>query len=180
MNIEQRIESLEKTVKNINLKLFQDEFKDTSKYLNQYEYYKINDHEICNDFLYSPDDSKLWKNDTDTIPSELKDSIYPSILGSWDEDKIENKNDIKIKNVYGKIIYKFPIYHHEWEMDGYGYIVENQRGSRQIIMTDHGKPYVSCLPELKIKILSYTDVIQKTEKAVKCFLGETVQNFCQK
>ena len=118
---------------------------------------------------------------------------YPNILGSWDDkpsvlgfnsefDKMDkdflewsskvnkkpklNSNlENKIEEKYGEIISIFPIHRHEWEMDGYGYIVENKNG-RDIILTDHGNPYISNIKELESLLVSYKNIIQKTERAM--------------
>jgi hypothetical protein len=118
---------------------------------------------------------------------------YPNILGSWDDkpstwgfnsefDKMDkdflewsskvnkkpklNSNlENKIEDKYGEIISTFPIHRHEWEMDGYGYIVENKNG-RDIILTDHGNPYISNIKELESLVASYKNIIQKTERAM--------------
>jgi hypothetical protein len=50
-------------------------------------------------------------------------------------------------------------------MDGYGYIVENKNG-RDIILTDHGNPYISNIKELESLVASYKNIIQKTERAM--------------
>jgi hypothetical protein len=101
---------------------------------------------------------------------------YPNILSSWDNcenDILQSEKGIKLKTYlekkieekYGKVISKFPVHRHEWEMDGYGYIVENKNG-RNIILTDHGNPYTSNINELESLVASYKDVIQKTERAM--------------
>ena len=122
---------------------------------------------------------------------------YPNVLGSWDDkpsawgfnseyDKMDkdflewsskvnkkpklNSNlENKIEQKYGEIISSFPIHRHEWEMDGYGYIVENKNAhysGRDIILTDHGNPYISNIKELETLVASYKDIIQKTERAL--------------
>jgi len=139
------------------------------------------------------DSSELEKNPLDTITINLSSTLddstyyhpeYPNILGSWDENennftqcekdfwnslnekpKLTTHFDNKIEEKYGKIISTFPIRHHEWEMDGYGYVVENKNG-RDIILTDHGNPYISNIKELESLIVSYKDIIQKTERAM--------------
>jgi hypothetical protein len=102
--------------------------------------------------------------------------LYPNILSSWDDcenDILQSEKGIKLKTYlekkieekYGKVISKFPIHRHEWEIDGYGYIVEN-KNVRNIILTDHGNPYTSNIKELESLVASYKDVIQKTERAM--------------
>jgi hypothetical protein len=121
---------------------------------------------------------------------------YPNILGSWDNsinetdeygfkmnyDKMDkdflewlskdNKKtnlEKKIESKFGIIISKFPVLHHEWEMDGYGYIVESSyylESSRDLILTDHGVPYKANKEDLNERLSKYKDVIQKTERAM--------------
>ena len=71
----------------------------------------------------------------------------------------------KIQNEYGTIICKLPILHHNWEHDGFGYVVEKD-GKRELILTNHGKPYVASVEELHLKISDYRSAIQETERAI--------------
>jgi hypothetical protein len=73
--------------------------------------------------------------------------------------------EAKIENKFGEIICKFPLLHHEWEMDSYGYIVENKNG-RELILTSHGNPYKANVNELELKRAHYKDIIQQTERAL--------------
>lgn len=79
--------------------------------------------------------------------------------------KTDNTEEVKIKNEYGEIICKFPVFHHNWECDGFGYVTEKE-SVRQLVLTDHGKPYVASVEELRIKISDYRSVIQETERAI--------------
>ena len=76
-----------------------------------------------------------------------------------------NIEELKIENEYGKIISRFPVLHHNWECDGLGYIVEKE-GKRSVILSDHGKSYISSVEELHLKISDYKGVIQETERAL--------------
>ena len=71
----------------------------------------------------------------------------------------------KIENQFGKIISKFPILHHEWEMDGYGFVVEKDN-KRNVVLTHHGNLMIVDVKELHNYISAYKDVIQKTERAI--------------
>jgi hypothetical protein len=71
----------------------------------------------------------------------------------------------KVESQFGKIISKFPILHHEWEMDGYGFIVENN-DKRDIVLTHHGNLMVVGAKELHKYISTYRDAIQQTERAL--------------
>ena len=65
----------------------------------------------------------------------------------------------------GKTIFKFPVLHLGWEADGWGYVIE-RNGNREVILSDHGKFYVSSVKELQQKISEYTKVKFDTEKAI--------------
>ena len=79
--------------------------------------------------------------------------------------KTKNKTEQKIEKDFGKIISKFRILNHEWEMDGYGYIVNN--GIDNIIVTtNHGKIIVVDKDYLNLKIKEYKESIQETERAL--------------
>jgi hypothetical protein len=73
--------------------------------------------------------------------------------------------DQKVEQNFGNIICKFPILHHEWELDGYGYIVEKD-GKRSVILSDHNKCYTASIEDLNIKISDYRSAIQETERAI--------------
>ena len=107
---------------------------------------------------------------------------YPNIIGSWDDkpwgidsgyDKLDkdfleflNSTEKKIEKDFGKIISKFKILHHEWEMDGYGYIVKDLEYNKNIIVTNHGKPMIVNKDYLNEMISSYKETIQETERAM--------------
>ena len=69
----------------------------------------------------------------------------------------------KVEDKFGNIIYKFSILHHNWECDGYGYIVEKD-GKRDIVLSNHGNLYISSAQELQIKLAEYTKVVFDTKK----------------
>ena len=152
--IEQRIEELEKELKSIK-------------------------NDISTDTLYNPSVNLMSFPELETTFSSPFDyPKYPEILGSWDQpinlndDKEINevpktKLEKKIENTFGKILYKFPVYHHQWEMDGYGFIVDDGKCYKKVIMTNHGEPYISSFRELRKKIEEYMGVINKTEKAME-------------
>jgi hypothetical protein len=118
---------------------------------------------------------------------------YPNIISSWDDfdkntmkdwvefnqtDKIPpyprhdeislehlNLTEKKIEKEFGKIVSKFKILTHEWEMDGYGYIV-NVKDDKKIIVTNHGKPMVVDRNYLNDIISGYKERIQETQRAL--------------
>jgi len=74
--------------------------------------------------------------------------------------------ELRIIEQFGKIIYKFPILHTGWDMDGCGYIVTNGQQNK-IILTNHSKPYEAGSDELRSKIEHYKHVIEETNEALK-------------
>jgi hypothetical protein len=136
--------------------------------------------------------------DSIDLPPDLPEYMppYPDIIGSYDNfdwttmkdwasfnqtDEIppypghENivseyicPQEKKIEKDFGKIISKFKILHHEWEMDGYGYIVNDNfiENCKKIIVTNHGKPIVVDKDHLNNIISSYKEVIQETQRAL--------------
>ena len=91
--------------------------------------------------------------------------------------------DQQITEQFGKIIKKFPILHHSWDGDGYGYVVasivkgiktENFEGTLitpKLVLTNHSKPYIADSSELRKKIVEYQNMIGETNEALK-FFGE--------
>lgn len=71
----------------------------------------------------------------------------------------------KVKEQFGEIIYKFSVLHHNWECDGYGYIVKKE-GKRNIILSNHSNLYISSIQELQIKLAEYTKITYDTKKAI--------------
>ena len=72
----------------------------------------------------------------------------------------------KIEEQFGEIVFKFPILHHGWEGDGFGFITEKNK-KRKIVLTNHNNPYQSSSGELKIKLNEYEQAISAVEKALK-------------
>jgi hypothetical protein len=91
---------------------------------------------------------------------------YPNILSSWDDTIYSNPIEQKIEKEFGKIISKFKILHHEWEMDGYGYIVSDIEYNKNVIVTNHGNPVVVPKSYLNDIISRYKETIQETERAL--------------
>jgi hypothetical protein len=88
--------------------------------------------------------------------------------------------DQQITEQFGKIIKKFPILHHGWEGDGYGYVVGNIEHkysekkkylgpfcNYKLILTNHSKPYIADSSELRKKITEYQNMIGETNEALK-------------
>jgi hypothetical protein len=118
---------------------------------------------------------------------------YPNIISSWDDldkntmkdwvefnqtDKIPpyprhgeisleylNSTEKKIEKEFGKIVSKFKILTHEWEMDGYGYVI-NDKNDKRIIVTNHGKPMIVDRNYLNDIISGYKERIQETQRAL--------------
>ena len=66
---------------------------------------------------------------------------------------------------FGKVIFEFPVLWHNWECDGYGYIVEKD-GKRDVILSNHSNLYISSVEELHTKLAEYTKVKFETKKAI--------------
>jgi len=118
---------------------------------------------------------------------------YPNIISSWDDfdqntmkewaefnqtDEIPpyprhediclerlNSTEQKIEKEFGKIVSKFKILTHEWEMDGYGYVI-NDKNDKRIIVTNHGKPMIVDRNYLNDIISGYKERIQETQRAL--------------
>lgn len=118
-------------------------------------------------------DDVINKNITDDYGFKMN---YEEPITSWkfvsefdkaDKDFLNHLNttEKRIENNFGKIISKFRILNHKWEMDGYGYIVKSAL-CNLIITTDHGKPVVVSKEYLNAKIKEYNEIINETEKAL--------------
>jgi len=46
--------------------------------------------------------------------------------------------DLKIESRYGKILHKFKIFYYDWEMDNYGYVI-NDGTKNKLVTTNHGR-----------------------------------------
>jgi hypothetical protein len=79
-----------------------------------------------------------------------------------------NSTEKKIEREFGKIISRFKILTHEWEMDGYGYIVSDNyiENNKKIILTNHNKPFVADKDYLNDIISGYKERIQETQRAL--------------
>ena len=65
-----------------------------------------------------------------------------------------------------KEIFKFPVLWEGWECDSLGWVVEDDDGSRFIVMTNHGSPYEADPQELRDRIAEYHRVITESERAL--------------
>ena len=76
----------------------------------------------------------------------------------------------EIQNKFGKIIRKFKVYHHGWEIDGYGYLIEEVTDrfnvNTRLVLTNHSKPYIADVSELRIKIHEYQYAIGETNEII--------------
>jgi hypothetical protein len=190
--LEQRVEELELEVKLLKAK---NKLNDTSDYLNNYppynnpnkEDYMYNHSNITllsgvnldssdlpqcyppyPDVIGSYDNfdwstSKDWAsfNQTDEIPP------YPGHeeISEISPEKLD-KTEKTIEKDFGKIISKFKILHHEFEMDGYGYIVSDLEYNKNVIVTNHGNPMVVNKSYLNDIIAGYKERIQDTQRAL--------------
>jgi len=194
--LEQRIEELELEVKLLKAKNKLEKTKKHDYLFSHSDQEFINQEFITkfgleNSFASPYDSSDMMENSLDTITVNLSsitddiiqnpnyvDSIdlppdlpeymppYPDIIGSWDDTHYSNHLERKIEKDFGKIISKFKILHHEWEMDGYGYIVKDIEYNKNVIVTNHGKPMVVNKSYLNDIISGYKERIQETQRAL--------------
>lgn len=156
-----------------------------------------NNYEITNNTLENiTSDFHITLDDFEHMESSIK---YPEIVGSWDDksfNDLVNKNatddygfkmnyeatsakldsyflknslELKIEQDFGKIVFKFKILNHEWEMDGYGYVIDDGVDYRKIVVTDHGKLKIADKDYLANKIKEYEEIIKETKKAINLF-----------
>jgi hypothetical protein len=71
-----------------------------------------------------------------------------------------------ISEHFGRIIKKFRILHHGWEMDAYGYIT-NDGDQNRIIVTNHNRPMVVTTAYLDTLIEKYKHEIENTKEAIR-------------
>ena len=156
MHLEQRVEELEKEVGLLKAK---NKLQETNLKISYSDGNKFNFKEamenIKTDFNITLEDCEFMEGYAE----------YPKIVGSWDDLPYSSAIEKKIENEFGKIISKFRILHHEWEMDGYGYIINSGIG-HQLVITDHGKPLIVGKDYLINKLKGYNDTVQNTEKVL--------------
>jgi hypothetical protein len=70
-----------------------------------------------------------------------------------------------LDKILNKVIFKFPILHHGWEGDCWGYITEDNE-KREVWLSNHNNFYVASVGELKQKLAEYTKVKFDTKKAI--------------
>lgn len=180
--LEQRIEELELEVKLIKAKDKLGEIK-----INDYAFNPsvnlMSYPDLETAFASQFNNDEISKNQLDAISlkseSLVNDSSfnfdhynysdYPNIIGSWDDSFSSNPIEEKIKEKFGKIVFKFKILNHEWEMDGYGYVIDDGVDYRKIVVTDHGKLKIADKDYLANKIKEYEEIIKETKKAINLF-----------
>jgi hypothetical protein len=120
-----------------------------------------------------PFNDVINENVTDEYGFKMNDDVitswgFESEFDKQDKDflKYLNSTEKKIEKDFGKIISKFKILTHEWEMDGYGYIVRDLEYNKNAIVTNHGKPMVVNKSYLNDIISGYKERIQETQRAL--------------
>jgi hypothetical protein len=110
---------------------------------------------------------ELTKSELENTTSHFNITLdkYPEIVGSWDDLTYSDSIEKKIEKDFGKIISKFKILNHEWEMDGYGYVIYNGY-FRDLVITDHGKVKIVDKDYLHNKVSEYKETIQETQRAL--------------
>jgi hypothetical protein len=190
--LEQRVEELELEVKLLKAK---NKLNDTSGYLNNYPPYNdpnkedymynhldmsllsgvnIDSSDLPQCYPPYPDvigsyDNFDWSTSKDWASFNQTDEI-PPYPGHEEISEISleklNKIEKTIEKDFGKIISKFKMLTHEWEMDGYGYIVSDLEYNKNAIVTNHGKPMVVNKSYLNDIISGYRERIQDTQRAL--------------
>jgi hypothetical protein len=190
--LEQRVEELELEVKLLKAK---NKLNDTSGYLNNYPPYNdpnkedymynhldmsllsgvnIDSSDLPQCYPPYPDiigsyDNFDWNTSKDWASFNQTDEI-PPYPGHEEISEISleklNKIEKTIEKDFGKIISKFKMLTHEWEMDGYGYIVSDLEYNKNAIVTNHGKPMVVNKSYLNDIISGYRERIQDTQRAL--------------
>ena len=74
-------------------------------------------------------------------------SIEPSELLSFHHDRVLHDHFV-IKGVHYTTVYQFSLAHINWEMDNRGWIADGPDG-RVIILSNHARPYVADVSELR-------------------------------
>lgn len=114
----------------------------------------------------------FWDHKTKPSMFVVADNGKEVYRGSFKEGyKLMNEQrsltimDQQIEEQFGKIIKKFPILHHGWDGDGYGYVVDNIQ-EKNLILTNHSKPYKADVSELRQKVIEYQQMIGETNEAI--------------
>lgn len=156
MQLEQRVEELEKELALLKAK---NKLQETNLKISYSDGNKFNFKEAMENIKT---DFNITLDDYNFMEASVK---YPEIVGSWDDLPYSSAVEKKIEKNLGKIVAKFKILHHEWEMDGYGYIIYDQ-GEKQLVISDHGTIRIVDKEHLNELIKNYKEVIQETEKAL--------------
>lgn len=173
--LEQRVEELELELKLLKAKDKLDEFKINDYALNP-SVNLMSEPDLETAFASPFNNSEIINNPLESILSDFNIALddyeymgasvkYPEIIGSWDDLPYSSAVEKKIEKEFGKIIHKFEILNHQWEMDGYGYVV-NTGVDCQLVVTDHGKPVAVDKDFLSNKLEEYKQIVRNTEKAL--------------
>lgn len=65
-----------------------------------------------------------------------------------------------------KIVYDFPVLQHDWEGDGWGWVVD-VKGEKKLVLTNDNDPYVAKPSELQEKLDYYNNVRVATSVAMQ-------------
>lgn len=66
-----------------------------------------------------------------------------------------------------KILMTFPIGYIGWEMDNYGWVVQDTKGKKHLVRTNHGSLCVASKSELNEKMTEYKAWIKQTKEALE-------------
>lgn len=79
-----------------------------------------------------------------------------------------SKQEIEAK--FGPVLLEFPICRIAWEMDAKGWITKGANNN-QLILTDHGQPYIAQLAELQEIETEYQNYSRALAEAAQLLVG---------
>lgn len=86
-------------------------------------------------------------------------------VGDKKREKQPSEQDLREAARFGAILYQFRLLYHEWECDGWGWIVDNG-GHRSLVLSSHGQFYFAEIKELEARLSLYREIVAETEKAI--------------
>ena len=72
---------------------------------------------------------------------------------------------LKSFGAQAKISYEFPVLYHQWECDGFGFVIEHD-GDKSLVLSNHGSPFVADASHLEDRLAYYRNVTAATITAI--------------